>query len=320
MRRFLISAFAGLALGSSAFAAEQVKVDLTQIVAHPALDAVRKGVEDALAQAGYKQGKNLDYTYQSAQGSVATASQIARQFAGDKPDVIVAIGTPSAQTVLAATRNHIPVVFSAVSDPVAAKLVKSLDKPGGNITGVSDRSPVGEHVKFLQEIKPDLKKIGYLYNSSEANSVSTLKLLEELAQAEGIEVIPSSAARSADVMMATAMLVGKVDIIYVPTDNTIIAVLEAASRVAHEGKTPMFTADPSSIGRGPFAAQGVDYYDAGVETGKLAVRILKGEKPADIAIVIPSADDIFLDLQAVRDTGLDIPPAVLERAVRVLNQ
>lgn len=158
MRRFLISALAAFALGSSAFAADGVKVDLTQIVTHPALDAVRKGVEDVLAQAGYRQGENLTYTYLSAQSSVATATQIARQFAGDKPDVIVAITTPSAQTMLAATRS-VPIVFSAVSDPVEAKLVKSLDKPGGNVTGVSDRSPVGEHIKLLKEIKPDFFRV-----------------------------------------------------------------------------------------------------------------------------------------------------------------
>ena len=225
MRRLVLAAAAILALGNFSFAADKVKVDITQIVAHPALDAVRKGVEDVLAQEGYKNGENLILNFQSAQGNISTATQIARQFVGDKPDVIVSIATPSAQTMLAATKN-IPIVFSAVSDPVEAKLVPDMKKPGGNITGVCDRSPVEEHIKLLKEIKPDLKKLGYLYNAAEANSVSTLNVLKKLAEKEGIEIIPSAAPKSSDVQAATRALIGKVDMIYVQTDNTLIAVFE----------------------------------------------------------------------------------------------
>lgn len=319
MRRVVLAVVAALTFTGFAQAGESVKVDITQIVAHQALDAVRKGVEDVLAQNGYKNGENLTLTFQSAQGNITTATQISRQFVGDKPDVIVAISTPSAQTMLASTKK-IPIVFSAVSDPVEAKLVPSMVKPGGNVTGVSDRSPVSEHLKLLLEIKPDLKKIGYLYNSAEANSVSTLKVLQELAAKDGIEVIPSAAPRSSDVQAATRALVGKVDIIYVPTDSTIISVLEGATKVAIETKTPLFTADASSIGRGPFAAQGVNYYDSGVETGKLVVRILKGEKPGDIDIVIPAAKNVAIDMKAAREMNITIPQSILDRASSVLNK
>lgn len=313
MRRLFLAAAAVFALNSLSFAADKVKVEITQIVAHPALDSVRKGVEDVLAQQGYKNGENMILTFQSAQGNITTATQIARQFVGDKPDVIVAIATPSAQTMLAATKQ-IPIVFSAVSDPVEAKLVPTMEKPGGNVTGVSDRSPVEDHIKLLKEIKPDLKKLGYLYNSAEANSVSTLNVLRKLAEKDGIEVIPSAAPKSSDVQAATRALVGKVDIIYVPTDNTIISVLEGATKVAAETKTPIFTADPSSIGRGAFAAQGIDYYDAGIETGKLVVRILKGEKAGDISVVTPQARNIKIDLKAAEKMGITIPQTVLDRA------
>lgn len=313
MRRLFLAAAAVFALNSLSFAADKVKVEITQIVAHPALDSVRKGVEDVLAQQGYKNGENMVLTFQSAQGNITTATQIARQFVGDKPNVIVAIATPSAQTMLAATKQ-IPIVFSAVSDPVEAKLVPTMEKPGGNVTGVSDRSPVEDHIKLLKEIKPDLKKLGYLYNSAEANSVSTLNVLRKLAEKDSIEVIPSAAPKSSDVQAATRALVGKVDIIYVPTDNTIISVLEGATKVAAETKTPIFTADPSSIGRGAFAAQGIDYYDAGVETGKLVVRILKGEKVGDISIVTPPARNIKIDLKAAEKMGITIPQTVLDRA------
>ncbi|MHC5306034.1 ABC transporter substrate-binding protein [Bartonella sp. LJL80] len=316
MRRLLMAAAAFCAMTALSAAADKVKVDITQIVAHPALDAVRKGVEDELAKQGYKKDDNLILTFQSAQGNISTATQIARQFVGDQPNVIVAIATPSAQTMLAATKN-IPIVFSAVSDPVEAKLVPSIEKPGGNITGVSDRSPIEEHLKLLKEIKPDLKKLGYLYNSAEANSVSTLKVLQELAAKDGIDVIPSAAPKSSDVQAATRALVGKVDIIYVPTDNTIISVLEGATKVAAETKTPLFTADASSIGRGPFAAQGINYYDAGIETGKLVVRILKGEKPGDIDVVTPPARNISVDVKAADKMGIIIPQSILDRAVKI---
>ncbi len=319
MRRLVLAAAAILALGNFSFAADKVKVDITQIVAHPALDAVRKGVEDVLAQQGYKNGENLVLNFQSAQGNISTATQIARQFVGDKPDVIVTISTPSAQTMLAATKN-IPIVFAAVSDPVEAKLVPDMKNPGGNVTGICDRSPVEEHIKLLKEIRPDLKKLGYLYNAAEANSVSTLNVLKKLAEKEGIEIIPSAAPKSSDVQAATRALIGKVDMIYVPTDNTIISVLEGATKVAAESKTPLFTADPSSIGRGAFAAQGIDYYDSGLEAGKLVGRILKGEKPADIAVVIPDGKNVAIDLQAAEKMGVVIPQPVLDRAAKIINK
>ncbi|WP_297322513.1 ABC transporter substrate-binding protein [uncultured Bartonella sp.] len=319
MRRLVLAVAAILAMGDYSFAADKVKIDVTQIVAHPALDEVRKGVEDILVEQGYKNGENMILTFQSAQGNISTATQIARQFVGDKPEVIVAIATPSAQTMLAATKD-IPIVFSAVSDPVEAKLVTNMEKPGANITGVCDRSPVDEHLKLLKEVKPDLKKLGYLYNAAEANSVSTLNVLKQLAEKEGIEIVPSSAPKSSDVQAATRALVGKVDMIYVPTDNTIISVLEGATKVAAEAKTPLFTADPSSIGRGAFAAQGIDYYDSGLETGKLVVRILKGEKPGDIGVITPQGRDVAINLKAADKMGITIPQSVLDRAVTIIDK
>lgn len=319
MRSLVLAAAALLALSNFSFAADKVKIDITQIVAHPALDAVRKGVEDALAEKGYKNGENIIVNFQSAQGNISTATQISRKFVGDKPDVIVAIATPSAQTMLAATKD-IPIVFSAVSDPVEAKLVANMEKPGGNITGVCDRSPVEEHIRLLKEFKPDLKKLGYLYNAAEANSVSTLNVLKQLAEKDGIEIIPSAAPKSSDVQAATRALVGKVDMIYVPTDNTIISVLEGATKVAAESKTPLFTADPSSIGHGAFASQGIDYYDSGLETGKLVLRILNGEKPGDIGVVTPEGKNVAIDLEAAKKMGITVPQSVLDRAEKIINK
>ncbi len=201
--------------------------------------------------------------------------------------------------MFAATKT-IPIVFAAISDPMGAKIVSSLTKPGGNVTGSSDHIDVAESLKLLQEVKPDLKKLGYLYNASEANSVSTLKVLKDAANKVGIEIIPSSASKPSDVQAATRALVGKVDLIFIPADNTVLSVLEGASKVTQETNTPLFTVDANSIGRGPFMTQGVNFYDVGVDAGKLVVRILKGEKPGDIDIVQGANNDIRIDMKAAK--------------------
>lgn len=190
MRPILLALAASLALSLPA-KADDVTVAVTAIVEHPALDAARKGVLDALTAAGYKEGENLKFVFESAQGNPATAAQIARQFAGDEPNVIVPISTPSAQAVVSSTRD-IPVVFTAVSDPLGAQLVKNMDKPGGNVTGLSDMSPVAEHIALIKEILPDVKTIGYLYNSGEANSVSLLAVLKAEAEKAGLKVVESA--------------------------------------------------------------------------------------------------------------------------------
>jgi putative ABC transport system substrate-binding protein len=318
MRSILLALAATLALSVSAKAADTVTVEITAIVEHPALDAARKGVLDALTAAGYKEGQNLKFVFQSAQGNPATAAQIARQFAGDGPDVIVPISTPSAQAVVSATHD-IPVVFTAVTDPVGAQLVKSLDKPGGNVTGLSDMSPVGEHLALIKEIVPGLKKVGYLYNSGESNSVSLLAVLKQEAAKAGVTVVESAATKSADVQGAARALVGRVDAIYIPTDNTIISALEGAVAVAQESKLPLFTADTDSVSRGSIAALGFNYYDVGKQTGDIVVRILKGEKPGDIPVKIASGSDLVVNKAAAAKTGITIPDSVLKRASKVIE-
>ncbi|MDM7849544.1 ABC transporter substrate-binding protein [Pseudochrobactrum kiredjianiae] len=298
--------------------AKDVSVAVTAIVEHPALDAVRDGVKDALTAAGYKEGENLKFTYQSAQGNPATAAQIARQFIGEAPDVIVPISTPSAQAVVSGTRD-IPVVFTAVSDPVGAQLVKSMEKPGGNVTGLSDLSPVADHVKLIKEVAPNVKTIGFLYNSGEANSLSLLEGLKVAAKEAGLEVVESAATKSAEVQGAARALIGKADLIYVPTDNTIISALEGAVSVAEEAKIPLMTADTDSVSRGAFIALGFNYYDVGKQTGEVVVRILKGEKPGDIPVNVAAGTDLVVNLVAAKKMGIEIPQAVVDRASKVIK-
>jgi putative ABC transport system substrate-binding protein len=317
MRLISLAVAAVLALTLPA-KADGVTVAVTAIVEHPALDAVRKGVQDTLAAAGYKEGENLTFLFESAQGNPATAAQIARQFAGEDPNVIVPISTPSAQAVVSATRD-VPVVFTAVSDPLGAQLVNDMDKPGGNVTGLSDMSPVAEHVALIKEILPAAKSIGYLYNSGEANSVSLLAALKAEAEKAGMGVVESAATKSAEVQGAARALVGRADAIYVPTDNTIISALEGAVAVAEESKLPLFTADTDSVSRGSIAALGFNYYDVGKQTGDVVVRVLKGENPGDIPVKVAAGSDLIINSAAAQKMGVQLPESVLKRANRVIE-
>lgn len=202
-------------------------VAVSQIVEHPALDATRQGLLDGLKAKGYEEGKNLEFDYKTAQGNPAIAVQIARQYVGENPDVLVGIATPSAQALVSATRS-IPVVFTAVTDPVGAKLVKSMEQPGKNVTGLSDLSPVAQHVDLIQEILPQVKSIGgVVFNPGEANAVTLVELLKESAKAKGIQVVEATALKSADVQSATQAIAAKSDILYAPpTDNTVASAIE----------------------------------------------------------------------------------------------
>ena len=286
-------------------------VAVTAIVDHPALDAVRKGVEDELKAQGWQAGKNLKYQYQSAQGNAATAGQIVRKFIGDKADAIVAIATPSAQAAAAAT-SSVPIVFSAVTDPVAAKLVKDLKAPGGNVTGVSDRLPLAPQVDLMLKVVPTAKRVGIVYSPGEINSTILIKELKAVLAQRGMTLVSAAAPRTVDVQAATKSLVGKVDLIYSSTDNNVVSAYETMVRVATDAKLPMIAADTSSIKRGAVAALGMNYYDMGRQTGKMVVRILKGEKPGSIAVEEGRTTMLELNAKAAREHGATLSAALLK--------
>jgi putative ABC transport system substrate-binding protein len=307
----------GLVLGQPAVAQEAF-VAVTAIVEHPALDACRDGIRDELKAAGYEEGKNLRFVYESAQGNSGTAVQIAQKFVGEDPDVIVPISTPSAQAVVAAT-SEIPIVFTAVTDPLGAKLVPSLEKPGGNVTGMSDLSPIAKHLDLIKEITPDAKKIGVTYNPGEANSVTLLNLLKELGAPAGYEIVEAAAPKSSDVLTAAQSLVGKADVIYVPTDNTIVSALEAVLKVGIDNQIPVYAGDTDSVKRGAIATIGFNYYDVGRQTGQIVVRVLKGEKPGDIPVAGVEITELVVNPGAAEKMGIAIPEAVIAKAKEVVK-
>ena len=307
----------GAATGGDAKAAMKT-VAITAIVEHPALDDVRKGVIDELSDAGFKEGENLTINFQSAQGNTATAGQIAKQFVADAPDVIVAIATPSAQSVAAST-SSIPMVFSAVTDPVAAKLVPKLDGSGTNVTGASDALPYAPQIDLMRQIIPSLRNVGYVYSPGEVNSTIVLKALKENLTPLGINVHEAPAQRSNDIAMAARSLEGKVDMIYTSTDNNVVSAYESLYQIAKESKIPLIASDTSSVERGAVAALGVNYYDLGRETGKIVTRILNGEKAGEIPVYTPQSLDLHVSPKNAQAEGITLPQAVIDKAKVVLE-
>jgi len=307
-----------LALATLVQAQEPRVVAITQIVEHPALDAVYQGIKDELAERGFKEGDNLEVMHESAQGNSAIASQIARKFVGENPDVIVAIATPSAQTVAAAARN-VPVVFSAVTDPVAAKLVQSWEAPGANITGVSDMLPIEKHLDMLQRAMPDAKRIGTVYNPGEANAAALIELLEERLQARGLELVKGAATKTSEVLGAARSLVGKADAIYLTTDNTVISAAEAVISVGERAKIPVFAADTATVERGAVAALGFNYYNHGRQTGAMVARVLEGAGTADMPVETMEELDLYVNPEAAERMGVTLPEDLIQEAVKVVK-
>ena len=297
---------------------QETTVAVTAIVEHPALDATRDGIRDELEANGLIEGDSLEFIYQSAQGNPATAVQIARQFVGEQPDIIVPISTPSAQAVVAATQE-IPIVFTAVTDPLGAQLITDLQAPGGNVTGLSDMSPLAEHLDLIKEITPETAILGVLYNPGEANSVTVVAAMSEMAAEWNIDIVEAPAPRSTDVLGAAQNLVGKVDAMYIPTDNTIVSALEAVLGVGRDNRIPVFTADTDSVVRGSIAAVGFNYYDVGRQTGALVLRILEGADPGTIPVGTAVGTDLFVNPVAAEAMGVAIPQAVIDRANTVVE-
>ena len=309
---FLVAAALPFEFVGPASAADAT-VAITAIVEHPALEATQDGILDELAEAGYRVGETLTLVFETAQGNPAIATQIARKFAGEQPDVIVPISTPSAQAVVSATRD-IPIVFSVVTDPLGAGLVTSLDQPGGNVTGTSDLSPVAKQMDLITLITPQAKTIGVPYNPGEANSITLLRLIKQCAAEKGLRVVEAPAIRSAEVLSAVQSLVGKVDVIHVPTDNTVGSALEAIIKVSEDNRIPVYASDTDAVSRGAIAALSFNYYDLGRQTGKIVVRVLAGESPSDIPVHSAAVTDLYVNPEMATRIGVTIPEDLMANA------
>lgn len=290
---------------------------ITAIVEHPSLEDIRLGVVEGLSSLGYKEGENLTVNFQSAQGNMATAGQIAKQFSSDNPDAIVAITTPSAQSVAAATKS-IPMIYTAVSDPVAAKLIDANNKgTQDNITGLSSQLPLEPQLDLFTKVKPEAKRIGFVYSPSEANSVVIKEQLEKLLPQRGMTLVDVTANRSSDVGDATRSLAGKVDLIYTSLDNGVASAMEAMVQAANEMQVPVITSDEFSVRRGATAALGVNDYDFGVATAKLVAQVLDGTAPNQIAPAVMNDLTLFISPKHAALQGVTVDLTTIGQGVNV---
>lgn len=300
------------------------KIGVTQIVSHPALDGDAKGFEKALADAGFKEGVNVTYDRQNAQGDMANAQTIAQKFLDAKVNMVHSIATPTSQAVVKTIKN-IPVVFSSVTDPVDAGLVPKTSPPGTksgtNVTGVSDRWPVHLQFEMYAKFVPKAKKWGTIYNAGDANSMVHIKEMRESAKKLGVELIETTISTSAETLQAVQSLAGKgVQAINITSDNTAVSAFEAIVKVCNEKKIPLFAGDVDSVPRGAIAAYGLDYFLIGESAGKKAVQILKGTKPGDIPWGPAEKFSLVVSEKAAKAQGVIIPPDLLKKASKVVKE
>lgn len=283
---------------------ETKTVAIVQYVEHPSLDTIRESIIKELENEGYKEGQNLVIDYQNAQADQSNLNTIASKFVGEKADLIVAIATPAAQAMAAAT-SDIPVVFSAVTDPVGAKLVEDLSKPSANVTGTSDAIPVDQTFELCKELTPDVKKFGFLYTASEVNSQSVIEEAKTLAKDYGFEFEESTITNSSELQQAAEILAGKVDAIYTPIDNGIAAAMPVLSDVCKSAGIPIYVGADSMVADGGYATVGINYEDLGVKTAEMAVQILNGTPVSEVPVA--TLDHFYKVINKTTATAIGAP-------------
>lgn len=306
-----MSLFAGCSKSDSA-----VTIGISQIVEHPALDASRKGFVDALKEKGYEEGKNLKLDFQNAQGEPANSLTIAQKFKGDKVDMILAIATPSA-TAAYATTTEIPILITAVTDPVASGFAKSMEKSETNVTGTSDNIPIEKQFDLLKQLVPTAKKVGILYNTSEKNSEIQVENAKKAAPAAGLEIEPVGVTSSNDISQALASLIDKIDVVYVPTDNMIASSMPLVVDLCTKNNIAVIGSEKGMVENGALATIGIDYYKLGYETGLKAVQVIDGKKPTDIPITYLSEMSLVVNTDTAKKLNITIPKEIDEKAEKI---
>ena len=317
----LITVLLGTALSVATHAADAVKsISIITMNDTPQLLEVKDGLMKGLADHGYIEGKNLKVDFKSAQGNFGTAQQIVRQFIGEAPDVIVTITTPTSQAAVAATKE-IPIIFTTVTDPVGSKLVRQIQHPGGNASGISDLVPTELQLNTVKEIVPNLKTLGLVYDPGLDNARSTVESVKALAPKMGFKTVESPAMGINNVPSAGQALVGKVDAIFVPNDTTVYGAFESLVKVAQDAQIPIFTAERRSVQRGAVATVGFDFGDMGKRTADMVDKVLKGTKPGDMDVQfmkdLPNSLALYVNKASAEKMGVKLSPAILNRAAQV---
>ena len=291
-------------------------IGIVQLVQHDALDSANKGFVDALKEKGYEEGKNITIEQQNAQGEQANAHTICSQFTDAKKDLIFAIATPAAQAAYNSTKD-IPIVFTAVTDPVAAKIANDWKSSGTNVTGTSDKVPVDQQIDLLKKLIPDAKTLGVIYNTSEANSVIQVDELKKAAEAKGLSVKEIGVTNVNEINQNLSSALGDIDVLYTPTDNTVASGYALVGNLCVENNVPIIGAEEAVVDKGGLASIGIDYYKLGQEAGYKAVEILEGKKPSDIEITTLSEMSFTINTDVAEKLGITIPDDILKDAKKV---
>lgn len=282
-------------------------VGIIQFVEHEALDASREGFIAALADNDYKDGEKITIDYQNAQADSSNMSTISDRFVSKKVDLILAIATPAAQAIAGKT-TEIPILGTAITDYVVARLADSNEAPGGNVSGTTDMNPIKEQIDLLVKLVPAAKTVGVLYNSSEDNSILQAKIAKEAIEALGLKYTEVTVSNSNEVQQATQSIVNQCDAIYIPTDNTFASAMPVVHGVTSESKTPVICGESGMVNKGGLATLGINYYDLGYQTGLMAVKIFEGKaKPATMPIESASGFDFAINGTVAGEIGLEIP-------------
>ena len=293
-------------------------IGITQLMTNPGIDAIREGFLDEMAKMGYKDGENIKFSQQNSQGDNSVAQSIAKKFVSDSCNMIFAITTPTAQVCANEIKGtNIPLVFGAVTDPISAGLVNSLEKPGGNITGTSDKWPTAAQFDLLLQLVPSVKRIGVVYNPGETNSEANMKEVEKVCKDKNLELVTVAVSNTSEVYVAAQSLVNKIDAFYVSADNTVITAMDAVIKVSEKNKIPLLPGVSSNVEQGGFGTLGPDYFDIGVEAAKIADKIIKGEKAGKIPVSTAKNFEYFFNLKSAKATNVIIPDSLLTKAAKI---
>ena len=294
-----------------------VKVGVLQYVSHPSLDLIYKGIQDGLAEEGYK-ADDIKIDFMNAEGDQSKVSTMSKQLVSNDNDVLIGIATPSAQGLAAATKDK-PIVMGAITDPVGANLVKNLEKPGGNITGVSDHNPAKQQLELIKKLTPNVKTIGALYSSSEDNSKTQVEEFKKLAEEAGYKVEEYSVPSTNEIASTMNVMSGKVDAIWIPIDNTIASAFATVVSSNKDAKKPIYPSATAMVEEGGLASVVVDQHDLGVATGKMAAKILKGAKPEETPVEIFNKGKSVINKKNAKELGITVPEDALKEAGQVIE-
>ena len=291
---------------------ETLRIGILQLIEHNALDSAREGFVQALADNGLKDGETIVLDYQNAQGDPSNLSTMSQRFVNNDSDLVLTIATGAAQS-MASNTTEIPILFTAVTDPVDAGLVASNDAPGGNVSGTNDMSPIAQQIDLMLQLKPETKTVGLLYNSSEDNSILQIDIVKGVLEEKGIAWVEQTVTNSSDVQQAAQSVVPKVDAVYLPTDNVIASAMPIVAQVANEAKVPVICGEENMVTGGGLATLGLNYYNLGYQTGEMAVRILlEGADISEMPVESQTDFNYAINGETAAAIGIEIPAELSE--------